>query len=93
MDQKQLARVWRRLERFAGEALEPIPRRDSRAWGVEYLRGVMLDGRRKSIQPMAERLGVDHQALSQFVNQSPWEYGEVRARLARRVVVDSIRPC
>jgi SRSO17 transposase len=86
MDQKQLARVRRRLERFAVEVLEPIPRRDSRAWGVEYLRGVMLDGRRKSIQPMAERLGVDHQGLSQFVNQSPWEYGEVRARLARRVV-------
>jgi len=47
------------LERFADEVFEPIRRRDQRAWGVEYLRGLMLDGRRKSIQPMAERLGVD----------------------------------
>lgn len=86
MDAKQLSRVRRRLERFAGEVLEPVARRDSRAWGVEYLRGVMLDGRRKSIQPMAERLGVDHQGLSQFVNQSPWSYRDVRALLARRVV-------
>lgn len=88
MDQKQLARVRRRLERFAGEVFEPIARRDSRGWGVEYLRGVMLDGRRKSIQPMAERLGVDHQGLSQFVNQSPWSYTQVRELVARRVAAE-----
>ena len=27
--------------------------------GARYLRGLMLDGRRKSMQPMAERLGID----------------------------------
>lgn len=85
MDARQLARVRRRLERFAGEAFESIPRRDQRGWGEEYLRGLMLDGRRKSIQPMAERLNVDEQGLSQFVNQSPWRPELVRAHLARRV--------
>jgi SRSO17 transposase len=85
MDARQLAKVRRRLERFAGEVFEPIPRRDQRAWGIEYLRGLMLDGRRKSIQPMADRLGVDHQGLSQFVNQSPWDPVLIRERLARRV--------
>jgi len=85
MDARQLARVRRRLERFAGEVFEPISRRDQRAWGVEYLRGLMLDGRRKSIQPMAERLGVDHQGLSQFVNQSTWSAVDVRRQLAVRV--------
>lgn len=31
---------------------------------------------------MAERLGVDHQALQQFVSSSTWDYAEVRKRLA-----------
>ena len=38
--------------------------------GGLYVRGLMLDGRRKSMQPMAERLGVDHQRLQQFVTSS-----------------------
>lgn len=47
-----------------------------------YLRGLMLDGKRKSMQPMAERLGVDHQQLQQFVSTSTWDHVEVRRRLA-----------
>ncbi|RLV73809.1 putative IS701 family ISAzvi8-like transposase [Streptomyces rapamycinicus NRRL 5491] len=36
----------------------------------------MLDGRRRSVQPMAERLpDGDEQNLGQFVNQSPWDPG------------------
>jgi len=44
----------------------------------------MLDGRRKSIQPMAARLdGVVHeQALNHFVTNSPWPVEPVRARIA-----------
>jgi SRSO17 transposase len=61
-------------------------RSDQRRWGEVYLRGLMLDGRRKSIEPMAERLpDGDEQCLQQFVNQSPWEWAPVRARLARRM--------
>ncbi|MFI5916909.1 transposase, partial [Dactylosporangium sp. NPDC051541] len=44
----------------------PMARSDQRAKGVAYLRGLLLDGRRKSMQPMAARLGVDHQGLQQF---------------------------
>ena len=44
------------LDAFCAEVFASIPRKDSRAWGNCYLRGLMLDGRRKSIQPMAERL-------------------------------------
>jgi SRSO17 transposase len=64
----------------------PLARRDQRRWGEVYLRGLMLDGKRKSIEPMAARLGDgDEQCLQQFVNQSPWEWTPVRARLARRL--------
>jgi SRSO17 transposase len=60
-----------------------LPRSDQRAKGELYVRGLMLDGQRKSMQPMAERLGVDHQQLQQFVSSSTWDHTEVRARLAR----------
>src|SRR6476659_5459200 len=47
----------------------------------------MLDGRRKSIQPMAERLpDGNEQNLQQFVNQSPWDPVPVRRRIAERMV-------
>ncbi|AJP00997.1 transposase [Streptomyces cyaneogriseus subsp. noncyanogenus] len=46
----------------------------------------MLDGRRKSVQPMAERLPDGNmQALQQFVNQSPWDPLPVRRRIAERL--------
>ena len=45
-----------------------------------------MDGERKSIEPMAERLpDGDVQALQQFVNQSPWSTKGVQASLARKV--------
>ena len=56
---------------------------DQRAKGELYVRGLMLDGKRKSMQPMAGRLGVDHQQLQQFVTSSTWDHAEVRKRLAR----------
>jgi SRSO17 transposase len=68
---RQLAGVRTRLERFAGEVFEPMQRAEQRRWGGVYLRGLMLDGRRKSIEPMAARLtDGDEQCLQQFVNQS-----------------------
>ncbi|GAA1727422.1 IS701-like element ISBj6 family transposase [Streptomyces yatensis] len=64
----------------------PLVRRDQREKGAFYLRGLLLDGRRKSMQPMAERLGIDHQQLQQFMTSSTWPVGDVRARLAWRAV-------
>jgi SRSO17 transposase len=81
-----LAAVRGRLEEFAAEVFAPLARSDQRDKGVTYLRGLLLDGRRKSMQPMAERLGVDHQGLQQFVSSSTWPVEEVRARLAARAV-------
>jgi hypothetical protein len=56
------------------------------AAGECYVRGLMLEGRRKSFQPMADRLpDGDMQALQQFVSQSPWDWAPVRRRIAERV--------
>ena len=60
-----------------------LARADQRAKGELYLRGLLVDGKRKSMQPMADRLGVDHQQLQQFVTSSTWDHVEVRKRVAR----------
>jgi SRSO17 transposase len=86
MTPAELAQARGRLVAFAAEVFEPLVRADQRRWGECYLRGLMLDGRRKSIQPMAERLpDGNEQALQQFVNQSPWDWRPVRQRLATQM--------
>jgi hypothetical protein len=84
----ELAAVRGRLEGFAADVLESLPRTDQRARGECYLRGLMLEGRRKSVEPMAARLGgeVHYQALHHFVAVSPWDWRPVRRRLAVRLV-------
>jgi SRSO17 transposase len=91
MTPAELARVRRRLVAFAADMFQPLARADQRRWGEVYLRGLMLDGKRKSIQPMASRLpDGNEQALQQFVSQSPWDWRPVRQRLATQMtaVVD-----
>src|SRR3954466_1769215 len=82
----ELAAVRGRLEEFAAEVFAPLVRSDQRNKGATYLRGLLLDGRRKSMQPMAERLGGDHQGLQQFVSSSTWAVEPVRERLAHRAI-------
>ncbi|MGW3829421.1 IS701 family transposase [Streptomyces sp. NPDC005071] len=83
MTPEEMKEVRPRLEAFAAQMLGSLARRDQRAKGEMYLRGLMLDGKRKSMQPMADRLGVDHQQLQQFVSSSTWDYSKVRERVAR----------
>jgi SRSO17 transposase len=86
LSERELARVRGRLVEFSGEMFESMRRKDQRRWGEVYLRGLMLDGKRKSIEPMAARLpDGDEQCLQQFVNQSPWDPVSVRRALARRM--------
>jgi SRSO17 transposase len=88
----EVERLRGELSEFVADVFGSLPRRDQRRWGECYLRGLMLDGRRKSVQPMAERLPDGNmQALQQFVNQSPWEWTPVRQRIAERLC-EAIRP-
>ena len=74
------------LVEFAAEMYRPLVRCDQRAKGEQYVRGLLLEGRRKSIQPMAARLpDGDEEGLQQFITDSPWEDEPVRRRLARRM--------
>ncbi len=99
----RLRRMRKRLVAFAEDVFASMPRTDQRQRGESYLRGLLLDGKRKSIEPMAARLAAAdtdgqgegvrdlEQALQQFVNQSPWDPVPVRHRLAERMTA-AIRP-
>jgi SRSO17 transposase len=82
----ELERLAPRLVGFTAQMLDVLPRSDQRAKGELYVRGLLTDGARKSMQPMAQRLGVDHQRLQQFITSSTWDYERVRANVARWAV-------
>jgi SRSO17 transposase len=87
MTPQTLKALDRRLQHFLEDLLEPMGRSERRHWAEVYVRGLLLDGERKSIEPMAARLpGADVQALRQFVGQSPWVVEQVERRLAEKVV-------
>jgi SRSO17 transposase len=58
------------------------------AWAAVYLRALLQDGERKSIEPMVQRVPLPPdlalrdpaQALQNFVNQSPWDEQKVWKR-------------
>jgi SRSO17 transposase len=73
------------LEAFLADIVLHMGRKERRRWAGVYVRGLLLDGERKSIEPIASRVGDGNvQALQQFVNQSPWSYEAVRASAARK---------
>ena len=83
-----------RLRDYAALFAEDFPQAKPARWAGVYLQGLLLDGERKSIEPLARRITLPdgltskdpEQALQQFVNHSPWDERAVlrryRARLA-----------
>src|SRR3954452_2730933 len=92
MDAKRLQRLQVELACFLDDVVTDLGRHGRRPWAELYLRGLLLDSRRKSAGAMAERLQrIDgspqdyEQGLQQFLSQSPWDERPVRDRLARHV--------
>jgi SRSO17 transposase len=77
----------KQLDRFLADVIGPLGRSERRHWAKIYLQGLLLNGERKSIEPLAARVvGADVQSLRQFVGQSPWAVETVQRGLARKVV-------
>ncbi len=90
MDARKLAKLRKDLTAFLDAVVGTLGNARRRRWCETYVRGVLLDGQRKSIEPMATRLqGIEsgaedyEQALQQFVNQSPWDERAVLDGLQR----------
>src|SRR5215831_11125673 len=92
MNARQLAACADRLQKFLTTMLAGVGRAERRRHGSLYVQGLLLDGERKSIEPLAGRVpGADVQALQQFVGQSPWAWAPVRHHLAQRME-QALRP-
>ena len=71
-----------RLREYAGLFAADFPQSKPARWAGVYLQGLLLDGERKSIEPLSHRVTLPdgfssadpEQALQQFVNQSPWDH-------------------
>jgi SRSO17 transposase len=83
--------VKERLEAFAGEVLAAAMNRSvQRVNGGLYLRALLEQGARKSLEPMVERLAgdADYQSMQQFVADSPWDPAMVVRAVAERVAAE-----
>jgi len=69
----------------------PLGRSERRVAAASYVSGLLMAGQRKSIEPMAARLGVDPQRLQQFVADSPWDEEQLW-RVLRREVIPHFEP-
>jgi SRSO17 transposase len=77
-----------RLEQFGGEVLADAMNRPAQIEnGGLYLRGLLEDGKRKSLEPLVTRLGegADYQSMQQFLADSPWDPALVVRAVAERV--------
>jgi len=80
--------VRERLQAFALEMLGEAMNRPAQVInGGLYLRGLMEEGTRKSLEPMVARLGgqADYQSMQQFLADSPWDPALVVKAVAERV--------
>jgi SRSO17 transposase len=80
--------VGERLEAFAADVLVAAMNRPVQMVnGGLYLRGLLEDGSRKSLEPLVARLGgeADYQSVQQFLADSPWDPELVVRAVAERV--------
>jgi SRSO17 transposase len=80
--------VRERLEAFGIAVLAEAMNRPVQARnGGLYLRGLIEQGARKSLEPLVERLGADaeYQSMQQFLADSPWDPALVVKAVAERV--------
>jgi len=92
MNARKLHKLKNEMQAFVEDVAAGIGRSERKHWCSTYLRGLLLDGDRKSIEPMADRLAaIDQpekdyvQALQQFINQSNWEDALVQENMRRRI--------
>src|SRR4051812_12013139 len=77
-----------RLREYAALFADDFPQAKPARWAGVYLRGLLTDGDRKSVEPLSRRVPLPgelaskdpEQALQQFVSQSPCDERKVLAR-------------
>src|SRR5436305_912315 len=92
MTPAQLSRLADRLQDFVADCFAGLGRVERQAALAGYVRGLLLDGERKSMEPLASRLVDDprrveamRQRLQQAIAVADWDEEVVYRRIAVRV--------
>ena len=68
----------KRFDRFVQPFLDAWRHKKRQLWAPIYLRGLLLPGERKSIEPLAARVAPGHdQELRHFISESAWDQAEI----------------
>ena len=74
----------RDLDAWLAPFLAAMGRKTRRTWAPLYLRGLLGPGERKSLQPMAARLGLSgYDQLQHFIASPAWDDGPLWSALAQ----------
>jgi SRSO17 transposase len=77
-----------RLAEYFADVASGLVRREQRWAAAYYARALMMDGARKSLEPMVTRMGgtsVEYEALQHFLADSPWDAAVLDRAVAERV--------
>ena len=80
MQARELQRLDKSLEGFLSKLTAGLGRSGRRCWASVYVRGLLLGGERKSVEPMATRLGESDQDLHHFVSHKSVVSGRAPGR-------------
>lgn len=61
-------------------------RAEARNLAARYIQGLLMEGERKSVEPMAQRLGISTRSLQRLLNQAVWDHHGVLQAYRRRMV-------
>ena len=81
-------KVKQRLSAYMGDIASGLRRPEQRRAAALYARGLIEEGKRKSLEPMVARLGggkVEYEGLQHFLADSPWEAEVIERAVAERV--------
>src|SRR5260370_8693321 len=93
------ARIWKKsileFTRFMGPLVATLGRSERRHAATHYVEGLLMPGQRKSIEPLAARLGVDAQSLQQLLTSSPWSDEALWQAIREEVILhlEPVEPC
>ena len=79
------------LTKFLAPLVATLGRSERRRAAMSYVEGLLIPGQRKSIEPLAARVGVDSQSLQQLLTSSPWS-DEGLWKAIRQEVIPHLEP-
>lgn len=88
MDAQQFRQLKPMLRRYLGEFDDCFARKDTRAHLSKYVEGQLSDLGRKSVEPIALKVGVPVRTLQEFLSQHCWDNERMWDRLQEIVVRD-----